>query len=89
MLSVWESCLFLKVLRSDQRWHDLHFSGSSSLGSLKQSGIECVKNANPFACSLLVNGSGDYRGKAHSYAATRCAAFCLADSRPGRCAREN
>jgi hypothetical protein len=39
--------LFLKVLRFDQRWHDLHFSGSSNLGSLKQSGVECVSNANP------------------------------------------
>jgi hypothetical protein len=39
--------LFLKVLRSDQRWHDLHFSDYSSLGSLKQSGVECVSNANP------------------------------------------
>jgi hypothetical protein len=81
--------MFLKVLRFDQRWHDLHFSGSSSLGSLKQSGVRVRQQCESFACSWSCMVAGDYGGKAHSYAATRCAAFCLADSSPGGYAREN
>jgi hypothetical protein len=62
MLSVREKLLVFEGLRSDQGWHDLHFSGSPSLGSLNPWGLSA--SAMRILClQLLVHSLGNMGAK--------------------------